>query len=115
MAGFEEGGVKQNLIRGGNIVFLASLHNNDATMSQFHALTMLSESFIKSLTIVLPFFPTATMERITREGEVATAVQRLSLLIALYKFLCISNHLYASDLAASLCRSVAAGWVCRIR
>jgi len=42
-------------------------------MSQFHVLTMLGESFVKSLTVVLPFFPTGTMERVVREGDVATA------------------------------------------
>jgi phosphoribosylpyrophosphate synthetase len=34
---------------------------------------MLCESFIATLTIFLPYLPTATMERITVEGEVATA------------------------------------------
>lgn len=47
--------------------------SNDVTMSQFHVLTMLGESFVRSLTIVLPFFPTGTMERVAVEGEVATA------------------------------------------
>jgi len=34
---------------------------------------MLCEHFIATLTIYLPYLPTATMERITMEGEVATA------------------------------------------
>jgi hypothetical protein len=33
----------------------------------------LAESFIESLTVVLPFYPTATMERVVSEGTVATA------------------------------------------
>eukprot|EP01130_Rhizamoeba_saxonica_P005270 TRINITY_DN2116_c0_g1_i2.p1 TRINITY_DN2116_c0_g1~~TRINITY_DN2116_c0_g1_i2.p1 ORF type:complete len:236 (-),score=50.81 TRINITY_DN2116_c0_g1_i2:36-743(-) len=32
-----------------------------------------AESFVSSLTILLPFVPTATMERVSKEGEVATA------------------------------------------
>ena len=34
---------------------------------------MLLMSFVESLTIVLPFYPTGTMERVVTEGEVATA------------------------------------------
>ena len=33
----------------------------------------LLQSFIKSLTVVLPFYPVGTMERVIREGQVATA------------------------------------------
>mmetsp|Transcript_35969 Transcript_35969/g.42298 ORF Transcript_35969/g.42298 Transcript_35969/m.42298 type:complete len:327 (-) Transcript_35969:233-1213(-) len=62
-----------NEIRGEHILFLASFHNNDATLSQFHALIVLLESFIESLTVVLPFYPTATMERVAQEGTIATA------------------------------------------
>lgn len=63
----------ENHISGSNLLFLASLANNDIAMSQFHALTMLCESFPRTVTIVLPFLPQATMERVTREGTVATA------------------------------------------
>eukprot|EP00035_Acanthoeca_spectabilis_P039888 m.65669 g.65669 ORF g.65669 m.65669 type:complete len:159 (-) comp9776_c0_seq3:1826-2302(-) len=43
-----------NRIRRSNVLFLASFHNNDTIMSQFQALVCLCESFIESLTIVLP-------------------------------------------------------------
>uniref|UniRef100_A0A7S4Q0L7 phosphoribosylformylglycinamidine cyclo-ligase n=1 Tax=Alexandrium monilatum TaxID=311494 RepID=A0A7S4Q0L7_9DINO len=62
-----------NLMQGRNVLFLADFHCNDAVMSQFHALIALCESFIKSLTIALPYYPHGTMERVEREGEVATA------------------------------------------
>mmetsp|Transcript_8665 Transcript_8665/g.21345 ORF Transcript_8665/g.21345 Transcript_8665/m.21345 type:complete len:490 (+) Transcript_8665:171-1640(+) len=62
-----------NRIRDENILFLASFHNNDVTLSQFYVLTMLAESFPKDLTILLPFYPTATMERVAKEGTCATA------------------------------------------
>jgi hypothetical protein len=62
-----------NRIKDQNLLFLASFHSNDATMSQFHVMTMLAESFPKHLTVCLPFYPTATMERVTREGVCATA------------------------------------------
>jgi len=63
----------KNLISGEHVLFFASFHNNDVTLSQFQVLVMLLQSFIRSLTIVLPFYPVGTMERITTEGEVATA------------------------------------------
>jgi len=62
-----------NRIRDENILFLGSFHNNDVTLSQMYVITMLAESFPKDLTILLPFYPTATMERVTKEGTCATA------------------------------------------
>jgi len=64
-----------NVIRGSNILFLASFDTNDAILSQFQALVALSESFIASLTVILPFYPTGTMERLDQRhpGQVATA------------------------------------------
>ena len=66
-------GRSRNQLRGQHVVFLASFHSNDVSMSQFHVFIMLLQSFIESLTIVLPFYPCATMERVTVEGQVATA------------------------------------------
>eukprot|EP00747_Dinoflagellata_sp_TGD_P144626 gnl/TRDRNA2_/TRDRNA2_176518_c0_seq1.p1 gnl/TRDRNA2_/TRDRNA2_176518_c0~~gnl/TRDRNA2_/TRDRNA2_176518_c0_seq1.p1 ORF type:complete len:471 (+),score=60.59 gnl/TRDRNA2_/TRDRNA2_176518_c0_seq1:60-1472(+) len=63
----------ENVVRGSHVLFLADFHNNDVTLSQFHVLTMLCESFVSSLTIYLPYFPTATLDRVEIEGEVATA------------------------------------------
>jgi phosphoribosylpyrophosphate synthetase len=62
-----------NLISGQDVVFLSSFHNNDVTLSQFSAMIALLQSFVKSLTIVLPFYPVGTMERVIKEGQVATA------------------------------------------
>lgn len=55
------------------ILFCASFHSNDAIMQCLHVLIMLLESHIKDLTIVVPFLPCATMERVDTEGVVATA------------------------------------------
>jgi hypothetical protein len=55
------------------VLFLASFHNNDVTLSQFQVMICLLQSFIESLTVVLPFSPVGTMERVIREGQVATA------------------------------------------
>jgi hypothetical protein len=62
-----------NVISGEHVLFLASFHNNDVTLSQFQVMICLLQSFIESLTIVLPFSPVGTMERVIREGQVATA------------------------------------------
>ena len=62
-----------NVISGEHVLFLASFHNNDVTLSQFQVMICLLQSFIESLTVVLPFSPVGTMERVTREGQVATA------------------------------------------
>lgn len=62
-----------NLISGEDIIFLSSFHNNDVTLSQFSAFIVLLQSFINSLTIVLPYYPVGTMERVVEEGQVATA------------------------------------------
>lgn len=62
-----------NLLSGENVLFLASFHNNDVTLSQFQVIICLLQSFVDSLTVVLPYYPTGTMERVTKEGEVATA------------------------------------------
>lgn len=63
----------ENRVSGEHVLFLASFHNNDVTLSQFSVLIMLLQSFIESLTIVLPFYPVGTNERVDREGNVATA------------------------------------------
>ena len=62
-----------NLIRGRNILFVANFENNDVTLQQFHAMIVLLQSFIESLTVVLAFYPVGTMEIVTQEGTVATA------------------------------------------
>lgn len=62
-----------NRLAGNHIVFLCSFHNNDVTLSQFSVMITLLSSFVESLTIVLPFYPVGTMERVIKEGQVATA------------------------------------------
>ena len=49
---------------------LCSFHNNDVTLSQFSVMIMLLQSFIESLTVVLPYYPVGTMERVVQEGQV---------------------------------------------
>lgn len=63
----------QNEIAGEHVIFFASFHNNDVTLSEISVLIVLLQSFIESLTIVLPFYPVGTNERVEVEGKVATA------------------------------------------
>jgi ribose-phosphate pyrophosphokinase len=62
-----------NSVSGERVLFLASFHNNDVTLSQFQVMICLLQSFIESMVVVLPFSPVGTMERVIREGQVATA------------------------------------------
>jgi ribose-phosphate pyrophosphokinase len=63
----------ENLLSGEHVLFLANFHDNDVTLSQFQVMICLLQSFVKSLTVVLPYSPVGTMERVVREGQVATA------------------------------------------
>lgn len=63
----------KNYVASSHVLFLASFHNNDVTLSQFSVLIVLLQSFIESMTICLPFYPVGTNERVDSEGKVATA------------------------------------------
>jgi len=60
-------------IEGKDVIFFASFPKAIHKYDQLCVLLSLCESFINSLTIVLPFSPTGTMERVDCEGQVATA------------------------------------------
>uniref|UniRef100_A0A7R9UG85 Uncharacterized protein n=1 Tax=Pinguiococcus pyrenoidosus TaxID=172671 RepID=A0A7R9UG85_9STRA len=62
-----------NVISGSHVVFLANFESNAQTLSQFSVIITLLQSFVESLTVVLPFYPVGQMERITKPGQVATA------------------------------------------
>uniref|UniRef100_A0A7S2I9D5 Phosphoribosyltransferase domain-containing protein n=1 Tax=Helicotheca tamesis TaxID=374047 RepID=A0A7S2I9D5_9STRA len=67
------GFLPHNLLSGEHVLFLASFHNNEVSLSQFQVMICLLQSFIESLTVVLPYYPVGTMDRVTKEGQVATA------------------------------------------
>jgi len=58
---------------GRNVVFFADLYSPADFFSQISVLYALPKYFCKSLTVILPYFPTGTMERIDTEGQIATA------------------------------------------
>jgi len=49
----------------------------------FAVILSLPRYFARSLTLVLPYFPTGTMERIEQEGQIATAVTLATILSAI--------------------------------
>ena len=60
-------------LKNNHVLFLASHHSFQAKYMQLAVMYALTRSKIRTLTVSLPFIDTATMERVTREGEVATA------------------------------------------
>jgi ribose-phosphate pyrophosphokinase len=61
-------------VRDRHVAFLASFHSPEVIFEQLSVIYSLPKMFVASFTLVLPFFPTGTSERVEREGEVATAV-----------------------------------------
>uniref|UniRef100_A0A6N2NHE1 ribose-phosphate diphosphokinase n=1 Tax=Salix viminalis TaxID=40686 RepID=A0A6N2NHE1_SALVM len=62
-----------NGIRGQHVAFLASFSSPKVIFEQLSIIYALPKLFISSFTLVLPFFPTGTSERMEDEGDVATA------------------------------------------
>ncbi|KAL6076209.1 Ribose-phosphate pyrophosphokinase 4 [Balamuthia mandrillaris] len=60
-------------IRGRHVVFLASFLQHTSLLSQLAVIYALPRYLVKSLIVVLPYFPTGTMERVDSEGQIATA------------------------------------------
>ncbi|GFR52528.1 hypothetical protein Agub_g15101 [Astrephomene gubernaculifera] len=60
-------------IRNRHVAFLASFTNPTVIFEQMSVIYALPRLFVSSFTLVLPFFPTGTMERVETEGDIATA------------------------------------------
>lgn len=61
-------------VRDRHVAFLASFHTPEVIFEQISIIYSLPKMFVASFTLILPFFPTGTSERVEREGEIATAV-----------------------------------------
>jgi len=61
-------------VRGCDVTFLASFDTPQALFEQFGVIYALPRFGAGSLRIILPYYPTATMERVQQEGEIATAM-----------------------------------------
>lgn len=60
-------------IRGQHVAFLASFSSPGVIFEQLSVIYALPRMFVSSFTLVLPFFPTGSFERMEDEGDVATA------------------------------------------
>ncbi|GJP53533.1 hypothetical protein CLOM_g12691 [Closterium sp. NIES-68] len=60
-------------IRGRHVAFLASFSSPAVIFEQLSIIYAIPRMFVASFTLVLPFFPTGTSERMEDEGDVATA------------------------------------------
>lgn len=61
-------------IRNRHVAFLASFQSPASIFEQLSIIYQLPRMFVGSFTLVLPYFPTGTAERVEAEGDVATAV-----------------------------------------
>ncbi len=64
---------KQRQIRRANVAFLASFDTMGDIFEQLSAIMALTRCGTQLFKIILPYFPTGTMERVDDEGQVATA------------------------------------------
>ncbi|KAM7261653.1 hypothetical protein ACFE04_020730 [Oxalis oulophora] len=64
---------KAHDIRGQHVAFLASFSSPAVIFEQLSVIYALPRLFVASFTLVLPFFPTGSFERMEEEGDVATA------------------------------------------
>eukprot|EP00271_Cylindrocystis_brebissonii_P003451 TRINITY_DN1442_c0_g2_i1.p1 TRINITY_DN1442_c0_g2~~TRINITY_DN1442_c0_g2_i1.p1 ORF type:complete len:537 (+),score=64.03 TRINITY_DN1442_c0_g2_i1:690-2300(+) len=62
-----------NNVRGRHVAFLASFSSPAVIFEQLSIIYALPRMFVSSFTLVLPFFPTGTQERMEDEGDIATA------------------------------------------
>ena len=60
-------------VRNKHVAFLASFDNPAVIFEQLSIIYALPRLFVSSFTLVLPYFPTGTAERMENEGDVATA------------------------------------------
>ena len=60
-------------VRNRHVIFVASFSSIESMSNQLDAIYVLTRSNVASLTVVLPFWPVGTMERVDEEGQVATA------------------------------------------
>jgi phosphoribosylpyrophosphate synthetase len=55
------------------VIFLASFHDPRVVFEQLSLIYALPRYLVRSFRLILPFFPTGTMERVDKEGQVVTA------------------------------------------
>ena len=59
-----------------SVIYLASFHSPDVIFEQLSIIYAIPRYLARSFTVILPYFPTGTMERVDTEGQIATAKVR---------------------------------------
>jgi len=100
-------------------IFLASMHAPDSIFKQLSLIYSLPRYLAKNFSVVLPYFPTGTMERIDIEGQVATAATLIRLLgiipmtkngptkIIIFDIHALQERFYFPDSVIPICLSAA--------
>ncbi|KAI0219224.1 Ribose-phosphate pyrophosphokinase 4 [Lamellibrachia satsuma] len=65
---------------GKDVIFFGSLHSPEVLFEQLSIIFTIPRYLAKSFTLLLPYFPTGTMERVDTEGQIATAKTLATLL-----------------------------------
>jgi len=60
-------------VAGRDVIFVASFHTPEVIFEQLSVIYAIPRYLAKSFTLILPYFPTGTMERVDTEGQIATA------------------------------------------
>eukprot|EP00128_Syssomonas_multiformis_P001148 Colp12_sorted_trinity150504_noHs@34279 len=68
---------------GRDVIFLASFHTPEVIFEQLSIIYTIPRYLARSFTIILPYFPTGTMEKVEKEGQVTTAKTMATLLSAM--------------------------------
>ena len=55
------------------VIFIGSFHSPNAIFEQLSVIYAIPRYLARSVIFILPYFPTGTMERVDREGQIATA------------------------------------------
>ncbi|NNG00693.1 MAG: ribose-phosphate diphosphokinase [Desulfobacteraceae bacterium] len=97
------------LLRNAGVFFLAAFDSPGEIFKQLSVIYDLPRLSIRDLTVILPFYPTGTMERVEQEGEIATAATLARMLSAtplsksgplqviVYDIHALSERFYFSD------------------
>jgi ribose-phosphate pyrophosphokinase len=75
-------------IRCRHCIILLDFLNIEKIFAQLSVIYALPRYYVRSLTLVLPYFPTGTMERIDEEGQIATAMT----LARLFSFIPLTTY-----------------------
>lgn len=90
---------KVDHIKGKHIIYVASLIDQSEFFAQISILYSLALYGAKSINLVLPYFPVGTMERIDKEGQIATAKVLAQLISNIPRASCL-NQLFVWDIHA---------------